>query len=66
MTKVQSYVIFGTAQFEDGIIKCQNKYEYNRTWQRYRSIYFGTLNKIEKRQVWFRVHIPNHNLNFYR
>ena len=49
MTKVQSHVNFGTAQFEDGTIKCQKKYEYNRTWQKYRSVYFGTLNKNEKR-----------------
>ena len=49
MTKVQSHVIFGTAQFEDGTIKCQKKYEYNQTWQKYRSVYFGTLNKNEKR-----------------
>jgi len=47
--KVQSHVIFGTAQFEDGTIKCQKKYKYNRTWQMYHSVYFGTLNKIEKR-----------------
>ena len=31
VTKVQSHVIFGTAQFENGTIKCQKKYEYNRT-----------------------------------
>ena len=49
MIKVQPHVIFGTAQFKNGTIKCQKKYEYNRTWQMYRSIYFGTLNKIEKR-----------------
>ena len=24
------------------------------------------LNKIEKREVWLRVHIRNHNLNLYR
>ena len=66
MTKVQLHVIFGTAQFEDGTIKCKKKYEYNRTWQKYRSVYFGTLNKIEKRQIWLRVPIPNHNLNLYR
>ena len=49
VTKVQLHVIFGTAQFEDGTIKCQKKYEYNRTWQKYHSVYFGTLNKNEKR-----------------
>ena len=66
VTKGQSHVIFGTAQFEDGTIKCQKKYEYNRTLQKYHSVYFGTLNKNEKRQVWLRVPIPNHNLNLYR
>ena len=66
MIKVQPHVIFGTAQFEDGTIKCQKKYKYNRMWQMYRFVYFGTLNKIEKREVWLRVHIRNHNLNLYR
>ena len=66
MTKVQSHMIFGAAQFENGTIKCQKKYEYNRTWQRYNFVYFGTLNTIEKREVWLRVHIRNHNLNLYR
>ena len=66
MIKVQPHVIFGTAQFKDGTIKCKKKYEHNQTWQRYRSVYFGKLNKIEKRQVWLRVPIPNYNINLYR
>ena len=44
MIKVQPHVIFGTAQFKDGTIKCQKKYEHNQLDQ---------LKKLAGENCWF-------------